>query len=423
MPLPQKIGSKELQQLLKPILEAVLRDTGWTVTRLERRYELDQGVAADCVARFASGSSKAALVVEVQAHPRPKSVREKAVLLQHLVSESPFDEPTAVAFFVPRVTGSLAELLRELEVGYFDLQGACCLRWPGLYVDRPLGLATPPGGARASRSSSPDSAIVPTPTPGEGRVDCVVRVPTLQLSATVLQPTVSVGESSAIASRAVKKHNVLRVMLSYPQRRWHQVELAAEAAVSVYTAHSVVRWVLQEHHGDYEGRGPRKVVFLERPGVLLDAWSNSWGHTWRQSQRTASGYYCLARNVDDVRERMAQAAGEVGARLGFTLSAGANRYGAYLRDELVHAYFTGPEEEFARAADLDPVARGANVYLYAARDDGLFYLPEDARRRLRPDAGASVTPVCPVQAYLDMKAAGGRYAEQAEVLRQEVLGY
>lgn len=212
-------------------------------------------------------------------------------------------------------------------------------------------------------------------------------------------------------------------MLSYSDRRWHQVELAAEAGVSVYTAHSVVRWVLQEHHGDYEGRGPRKVVFLERPGVLLDAWSNSWGHAWRQSQRTASGYYCLARNVDDVRERMAQAAGEVGARLGFTLSAGANRYGAYLRDELVHAYFTGPEEEFARAADLDPVARGANVYLYAARDDGLFYLPEDARRRLRPDAGASVTPVCPVQAYLDMKAAGGRYAEQAEVLRQEVLGY
>jgi hypothetical protein len=144
---------------------------------------------------------------------------------------------------------------------------------------------------------------------------------------------------------------------------------------------------------------------------------------WRQNHRVAGRYYSLARNVDEACDELARAAEETGAKLGFTLSAGANRYGAYLRDDLMHAYFAGPERGFAEAARLQPAGGGANVMLYAARDEGMFYLPGMVRERLGLRGPAAVRPVSPVQLYLDMKAAGGRYAEQAEELRREVLGY
>jgi len=377
----EKIGEEELQTLLEPALEAVLADSGWAITELQHEYPLDHGVRADCVVRVASGSSEAALVVEVKANPRPKTVREKAVLLKHLVSESPFDQPAAIAFFIPRITPSLGSLLTGLEVGYFDLTGACRLRWPGLYVERPASFGLPAMDAAPAQPDSPFS-------PG-----------------------------------ATKKHRILRVLLSYPKRRWHQVELAAEARVSVYTAHRVAQWLLREHYADYKGKGPRRVVFLVEPGELLAMWSALWASTWRRSQREARLYYCLARSDEDVRERIARAATKVAARVGFTLTAGANRYGAYLRDELVHAYFTGAEPELARVADLDAVPRGGNVLLYAARDEGIFYLPAEVRERLSLRAPSAIRPVCPAQVYLDMTAAGGRYAEQGEELRREVLGY
>ena len=375
------IGGKRLEDALHPALEAVLDDTGWRITELQRDVELNEGVAADCVVRVASGSSEAALVVEVDANPRPKTAREKAVLLKHLVAQSAGDHPSPIAFFVPHITPSLASLLTGLEVGYFDLAGACRLRWPGMYVERAASLKLPAMDAAPVLPDSPFS-------PG-----------------------------------ATKKHRIMRVLLSYPERRWHQVELAAEACVSVYTAHSVVEWLLAEHRADYEGRGPDRVVFLAAPGGLLETWSAFWASTWRRNQREARLYYCLGRSDEDVRERITRAATEVGARVGFTLAAGANRYGAYLRDELVHAYFTGSDAELAEAADLDPVPRGANVLLYVARDEGIFYLPAEARERLSLRAPSGIWPVSPVQLYLDMKAAGGRYAEQAEELRREVLRY
>jgi len=377
----ERIATAELERMLDDALRDALRSSGWEVARAEREYALGGEVRVDLVAWLTSGLSEIVLVVDVQAHARPGRVRERLALLRRLLSEARLGPHTALAFFVPRITGPLATLLREREVGYFDLAGSCCLRWPGMYIDRPAASDPPPSDTPSVR---PDSVF----SPG-----------------------------------ATKKHRVLRAMLSYPRRRWHQVKLAAEAQVSAYTAHRTVACLLADHHADYEGRGPDKVVFLVEPGQLLDAWNSFWRGTWRMNQSQAGLYYCLGRNVDDVRARIARAATDVGGSVGFTLTAGANRYGAYLRDELVHAYFTGAEAELAEAADLDAVPRGANVFLYAARDEGVFYVPAELEKRLGLGEPASIRPVCPVQLYLDMKAAGGRYAEQADELRREVLGY
>jgi len=64
-----------------------------------------------------------------------------------------------------------------------------------------------------------------------------------------------------------------------------------------------------------------------------------------------------------------------------------------------------------------------NVILLSARDKGLLYLPPNARESLHLPEQDGPQPVSPVQLYLDMRAAGGRHAEQAATLREEVLGY
>jgi hypothetical protein len=92
-----------------------------------------------------------------------------------------------------------------------------------------------------------------------------------------------------------------------------------------------------------------------------------------------------------------------------------------LRDDTTHAYVLGDIDALVQAADLEPVASGANVVLFPTTEEGLLYLTDDLRRRAGIAALAVAAPVCPAQLYLDMKTAGGRLAEQADRLREEFL--
>ena len=389
-----------MRSFLRDVLEVALRESGWELTELSPGYAVSQHVVADAVARVRSGGSRAEVLVEVSAQPRPRAMAERGLLLKHEAGAGPEGE-LPVAFFVPQVTPGLARALRDVGAGYFDLYGTCYLRWPGLFVDR----------------QGRDKPVVPMK---QGSWAAFGR------ARGALPPGLPGSEVEAqgvLGSRAVKSHRVLRAALSYHGRKWHQTELAQEADVSVYTAHRVVEFLLAQHYADWEGRGPEKVVFLVQPVELIETWATFWRDLWQRYRRGAKVYHCLAANTDEVVERLEEAARKVGARLGLTLAAGANQYGAYLFDEIVHAYLLGDDEELAEAADLDAARRAGNVVLYDAADPGVVYLPDPVRERLGTGEENRCTPVSPVQLYLDMKAAGGRYAEQAERLRQEVLAY
>ncbi len=374
----------DLVAVLPTVLDSVLQGSGWRTTGLRRGRALKHGLKADAVAQLRSGSAQATLIVEVSANPRLGAMREKALLLQYVLSEAGGKETTALAFLVPRVTPSLARVLRELSVGYLDLAGACRLQWPGLVIERPGD----PIGTEALSSPSASPALDP---------------------------------AQVFGPRAPRRHRVLRALLSWPGRRWHQVELAEESLTSVFTVHGVVEHLLAEHQADQAGRGPEKVVFLVGPGELLSTWVPFWRVVWRRCQRTAGLFYGLAGGQEDLRGRLSSAAARVGARVGFTLSAGANCYGPYLRDEVTHAYVLGDIEALGRTADLEAVAGGANVVLYPTTEEGLLYLTDELRERAGLERDAAGAPVCPAQLYLDMKAAGGRLAEQADRLREEFI--
>lgn len=380
------------------VLDKVLEGTGWAVSDLAlqvRPGEAVQGTLADAVAWIRGGSREQVLLIEVVANLRPSVVRNAALRVRHYAQTWGSRRAPSVAVFLPRVKPSLQAVLKELDVGYLDLFGGCLLRWEGLYIERPSG--------RDSVTPFEDMGIVEPRGERRGQ----------DTGAAVFGP------------RAIKGPRVLRVMLSYPGRRWHQQQLAREAGVSVFTAHTVVRFLLREAYADYEGRGPEKVVYLVRPGELLEAWEKVWQEQWKELHSQASLYSCLARNVDEVRERLVKAAKAAGCRLGFTLAAGANFFGPYLMDDVVHAYIVGPLAPLAEAAELEEVPAGANVILYHPRDPEILYLPEQAclsagLGRVQKQVAA---PVCPVQLYLDMRAAGGRYAGEARRLREEVLRY
>lgn len=91
------------------------------------------------------------------------------------------------------------------------------------------------------------------------------------------------------------RHQVLRALLSYPSRKWHQNELAQDADVDPGShVNRVVIFLLQEHYADYDGRGPGEVIFVTRPGELLDTWRGCWEHMRNALRRASAGFYSPA---------------------------------------------------------------------------------------------------------------------------------
>jgi hypothetical protein len=100
---------------------------------------------------------------------------------------------------------------------------------------------------------------------------------------------------SVSGTRSLMRHRALRVLLSYPNRKWHQNELAQDVDVDPGShVNRVVKFLLQEHYADYDGRGPGEVIFVTRPGGLLDTWRGCWEHMWNALRRASAGLYSLA---------------------------------------------------------------------------------------------------------------------------------
>jgi hypothetical protein len=386
-----KIRQEDLRPLLEETLKAVLADTSWDVVAV-RHKPYGDGLRIDAEVQVKSGGRTLSLEVGIIAELRVSQVREmvRRDAQQTRLERSPNTQPL---LFVAEAPHSLAQELRESGTNYFDLYGGAYLRWPGLHLERLPRHEPLAPGARELKAREPQ----------KGR---------------------PIHTAGLFGTRPVRRHRVLRALLSYPGRRWHQHELAAEVAVdSSSQVHDIIRYLQREGLVDSEGAGPRKVVFLTRPGDLLERWSLYWEESWREATRKAGQYYTLNLDPGRVMAELAAVSVQTGGKVGFTLAAGANLFRPLLRDETVHAWVVGEFAPIARAANLEAVPRNPNVILLPARDEGVLYLPANAREKIGQQLLESTRPVSPVQLYLDMRAAGGRYAEQAATLRQEVLGY
>lgn len=345
---------------------------------------------------------------------------------------------------VQRTRKALATLLdlaaEEVEARSDDASGAdLVISAAGrTFVAEILGTATPGAvatqaervvraGKKIRRRSIP-LLVVPFMGEAAGRVCDALGVSWLDLSgnAHVVAPGLRVivegrpnkflqpGRPATVF--APKSARVVRWLLSHPGEAFTQRAIAQSTRMSEGFVSRIVGrleaegYVVREneHENGAKGRGPVRV----RDGpLLLDAWRDAYQfekHTIFRGHVAARSGDALARLVSDTlaAENIEHAATALAAAWQLTHFAAYRTATFFVTDE--------PSEELKTSLGFLADARGANLWLVAPNDAGVF----DAAR----DVGG-MRCVHPVQAYLDLKKHPERATEAAERLRAECLNW
>jgi hypothetical protein len=212
------------------------------------------------------------------------------------------------------------------------------------------------------------------------------------------------GAKQLFAPKATRVVRDLLVNWGEPSRITDLAERCGMSPGGVY-------WVvsLLEDRG-YAERDERKRVVLTQPGELLDAWAEGWS----MDRNRRRPFFSLERTPDLIMRSLAEAARGTGTRYAFTLLAGASMVAPYVRFEDVWVYVAEEEAGWGRGLDLQPVDGGGNLVLLDPYDTGVL-------SHLQEVNGKNV--VSNVQLYVDLYNHPGRGREQAEFLRERVLGF
>ena len=203
-----------------------------------------------------------------------------------------------------------------------------------------------------------------------------------------------------------------QALLVHPGRSWQVRELAEVAGVSLGLAHRVLARLEAEGVVVGEGTGPRRLRRVADPTALLDLWAEE--NTYRPARTRA---YLLAQGHR-------QLIGELGPQPGAPRDPYALTGAAAA--SLVAPFVTAvPVTEYGSMATAcpggllgggrgRPVADGHNVVFLQAKDDTPLAFREQA---------AGLWVASRFRLYADLRRDPRRGREQADHLRQEVIGF
>lgn len=320
---------------------------------LERSVAAQAG--ADLTLDLREGDRRWTLVCEVKSNGQPRHIRGAAFQARETAQRLSASGPTYPVVVAPFISEASGAICRELGVGYADLAGNCCLAFGTVYIEKSVA-GNPFHVKREQRSLF-----------------------------------------------APKSARVLRIMLGAPSREWKVAELAERADVS-YGQVSKLRQALLEREwaaGRWGG------VQLAQPRALLEAWKQAY-----VPLRTArKGYYTLLHG-----EELQQALREVFLAQGgqvLLASFSAARWLAPYARVAGEFFATDSEGEALLKArlKLEPAAKGENIIIDLAADEGVF------QEAIEPAPGLHCTGL--IQTYLDLAAAGERGGEAAQHLFDE----
>lgn len=203
-----------------------------------------------------------------------------------------------------------------------------------------------------------------------------------------------------------KASRVLRVLLNQPATIWRVEALAREATVSLGQTFNVKKLLADR---EWIRVSPKGFVLAE-PAALLQEWSSNY--TLRRSPKL--DLFSL-RSVAEIESLLADVCARENIKYAFTGFSAAERLAPFTRYQRVTSYIDADERAISRLVpmlDLRRVPSGANVTLWIPRDQGVFY-------GLRDFDGTRT--VSPVQAYLDLRALGGRGEDASDFLLDTVL--
>jgi transcriptional regulator with AbiEi antitoxin domain of type IV toxin-antitoxin system len=302
-----------------------------------------------------SGRTTRQILIECKSVGEPRYLAQAITRLTLARHRLPRAYPVVAA---PYIGPAGQRLCRDAEVGYIDLVGNALLRFDSVLIDRRSAERPVREKSRLKRLFSPKSS------------------------------------------------RVLRVLLEKPEIDWTLARLAAEAEISLRTAHLVINALEEKVFVDKR----RGAIRLRQPGALLDL----WGENYRVDEHRRLTYYSFIRNPRELAATLTSQADARKDRLALTLHSGAALVAPFVRSADVHAYFRGDVERLVKAADLRPVESGGSVHLLVPNDEGVFY---------RTQTVDHVPVVCNTQLYLDLLHYPARGREQAEELRRQKLRY
>jgi hypothetical protein len=204
-----------------------------------------------------------------------------------------------------------------------------------------------------------------------------------------------------------KATRVIRILLENRDRSWLYQELADAAKVSLGQAYNVVKRLLAEEYVERTKKGIKPA----RPAELLARWASGYVVTRDNAIAT---FYSDEMAYRRLMEKLARSAEKAKVRYAFTLFAGASLIAPFVRTPHVHLYFVGGPATFASSVGMKPVTSGGNVHLISPCDEGVLNPIQTIE---------GLTVVGNVQLYLDLVNHPARGKEQAEALRERVLGY
>lgn len=204
---------------------------------------------------------------------------------------------------------------------------------------------------------------------------------------------------------------IAQAVLLTPDRDWRVQELAHEADVSPGLAHRVLARLEREGLITSRGAGPRRVRRLADRAALLDLWAEE---NIDRPHRTLG--FVLGRAPGLVR-KISSALDSRGLHHAMTGAGAASLVATFVTAvPVVHVWLSArvaPDEALV-AAGGEPVANGENVVLLQAPDDSPL-----AFRTKSDDTWLANR----FRLYVDLRADPRRSREQAEHLRQEVIGF
>jgi AraC-like DNA-binding protein len=199
---------------------------------------------------------------------------------------------------------------------------------------------------------------------------------------------------------------VVRMLLAEPQRHWKLKELAAVTHMSLGQVYKVKQELLNQ---EFIEADQKKQLFLKDPGGLL----NAWRETYKYENNQVVSLFSLDK-IPAIEEKIKQYCDSRRVRYAFTFFSGATKLAPFVRYGATAFYFIGDREELQRELNLKTVDSGANVLLFLPYDEGVL-------QGLQEVQGYKI--VSTIQLYLDLFSYGGRGREQAEFLREKLIGF
>jgi hypothetical protein len=323
---------------------------------LEVRPALLKLSGVDLAMELSFGSHRGVLICEIKTDGQPRHIRAAALQVRELAHRTHVEGPTYPVVIAPFISAESGAICEDLDVGYVDLAGNCRLAFGTVYIQR--SVATNPFKEKREQRSL----------------------------------------------FAPKSARVLRLMLELPARDWKVAELADHADVSYGQVSKVRKYLIDQEWAS----GTWGAVRLVKPRALLDAWQKAYKPM--RSRRTT--YYTLLHG-EPLQKAIQQATCEAPDGKALLSSYSAARWLApYARvaGEYFYADAAG-ERRLIETLKLETVARGENITIDVASDDGVFHS--------RVEAAPGVFCTNPIQTYLDLAVSGERGEEAAQHLFRE----